>query len=334
MNGLLNELKNKNFKNVYIIYGKEEYLIEFYVNEIIKSSINSSFKDMNYDVFEDKIQSINEVKEKMDTVPFMGDKRIIHIKKCKLFDMKNKTLLGQIAQLLETIIDSSIVIIQEDNVDKRSKYYKMLKKFIYTEEVVCDKLDEKRLVRWIQKKLNDKNKKIEAKTAVQIVRRVGTDMINLYSEINKLIEYIGEREIIKIEDVNYICIESIESKIFDLLSVIANKNVEASIKIYKNLLLTKEPIQVMIHMIARQFSLVIKTKMLKELMLSKKEMAKKLEVQEFVISECMSQAQRFSYKDLKVILDKISNLDVDIKRGKVNAEIGLELFIIETARKI
>lgn len=67
---LANDIKNKSFKNAYLLCGEEEYLKLNYKNRLIKSIAGDD--TMNLGMYEGKNIDINEVIDSAETVPFFA----------------------------------------------------------------------------------------------------------------------------------------------------------------------------------------------------------------------------------------------------------------------
>ena len=71
MKTLANDIKNKSFKNAYLLCGEEEYLKLNYKNRLIKSIAGDD--TMNLGMYEGKNIDINEVIDSAETVPFFAE---------------------------------------------------------------------------------------------------------------------------------------------------------------------------------------------------------------------------------------------------------------------
>ena len=82
---ILNEhIKNHTFKNVYLIYGPEDYLRRQYRDKL-KAAILADGDTMNYNYFEGKGIDVNEVIGLAQTMPFFADYRLIILEKYRVF---------------------------------------------------------------------------------------------------------------------------------------------------------------------------------------------------------------------------------------------------------
>ena len=117
MKTLANDIKNKSFKNAYLLCGEEEYLKLNYKNRLIKSIAGDD--TMNLGMYEGKNIDINEVIDSAETVPFFAEYRLIVMENTGLFKSGGE----QLAEYMKTIPSTTIFLFVESDVDKRSKMY-------------------------------------------------------------------------------------------------------------------------------------------------------------------------------------------------------------------
>ena len=188
---------------------------------------------------------------------------------------------------------------------------------------------ENELVNWILNIFKDNNKDISTKEALYMIRNIGFNMEILLNEINKLISFKNTNDKITINDIDTICTKSIESKIFDLINFMANKNMQNAISIYKNLLVNKTSPFIILNMIARQFRIILQVKYLYNKGYNINSISSELGLRDFIVKEAFKQSKNFSIKVLLQALNECLTTDENIKTGKMLDELAVELLIIK-----
>ena len=201
MNIIKQHIKDKQFKKVYLIYGSEAYLKRLYKNKL-KSAILSTDDTMNYTYSEGKEVDANEIKHIADTMPFFADQRLIIIENCGWFKAST-----DFADYVKEIPDTTCIVFVEAEVDKRNRLYKAVKEVGYVSEM--NGMEEKNLKLWIVSLLNKENKKITDATMSHFLNKVGSNMDNIECELNKLISYCLDKEIIESTDIDAVCTERV-----------------------------------------------------------------------------------------------------------------------------
>ena len=73
-----NDIKNGSFRQIYLLFGEERYLIKQYKDKLIKAMVTEG-DTMNFNTFEGKDINVNEVVDLSETLPFFADRRLILI---------------------------------------------------------------------------------------------------------------------------------------------------------------------------------------------------------------------------------------------------------------
>jgi len=285
---------------------------------------------MNLTVFEGKTIPSSQIIESMEILPFMGDKRLIIVKNSELFTSGRKNDTELMCEYIPNIPPTSCIIFVEDTVDKRNKLFKLMHSRKLTVE--CEPLKENDLLTWIKREFNRKDKSIDSKTGIYMLRIVGTSMVNLSNEIQKLIDYVEERRDITPKDIDDICIKSLDAHIFDLVKAMGYKKVDQALEIYSNLILIKEPPIRILSMLTRQIRLILQVKHLYEQGLASKEISEILKQPFFVINDCLKQSQLFTMEKLKEAIEECLQTDIDVKTGKMDGELAVEMFLMKNSK--
>ena len=88
---IIRNIKSKNFENIYLLYGREYYLIDNAI-KLLKESLNESMIDFNLDVIDGKEVMLDQLLSSIETLPFMDDKKITIVKDFELLMGESKVL--------------------------------------------------------------------------------------------------------------------------------------------------------------------------------------------------------------------------------------------------
>ena len=78
MKHISEDIKNNNFKQIYLLYGQEEYLRTQYKNKL-KDALLGTADAMNLTCYEGKDIKQSQVVDLAETLPFFSDRRVIEI---------------------------------------------------------------------------------------------------------------------------------------------------------------------------------------------------------------------------------------------------------------
>ena len=325
MQTLAQDIKSGNFKNAYLICGEEEYLKLNYKNQLIKAIAGED--TMNLALYEGKNIDINEVIDNAETFPFFAKYRLIVLEQSGLF----KTGGEQLAEYMDKIPETTIFLFVEQDVDKRSKMYKAVKKNGYICEI--NRQSEKDIEVWAAKIFDYNGKKITKADMAYFIANVGTDMEILSQEIEKLISYAYDKNVINKNDIDAVCIKQLNVRIFDMIDAISVKNQQKTLDCYYELIAEKEPPMRILFMISRQFNLILQAKDLSARGMSKEQIAGAMGVQGFIASKSISQSRNFTVSELKAGLAESISTEELIKSGRMDENIGVEMLLVKYSRK-
>ena len=307
----------------YLLYGEEDYLIKEEVKKIINKSKVDEMSVSNYDL---EIDSIKDIIEDCQTVSLFNPVKVIIINNCNYFN-RVKCNEEDVDLLLEYISNSNpdttlIIINHNSTIDNTKKITKKIKEVGSILEF--NKANPTTLV----KKMFD-GYKISSNNIDLLISRVGEDIETLASEVNKLKIYKIEEKEINEEDIINCSIFNVDTDIFKFIDNIINKNKEEALTTYHEMLKNnEEPIKV-IALLASKFRLMYQACKLDKKGMNPNDISALLGVHSYPVKLAIKAGSKYSEKILLNYLKSLADLDQDIKTGKVNPELGLELFILK-----
>lgn len=324
MNIIKEHIKSGSFKQFYLIYGNEPYLVKLYRDKLRDAILGDADK-MNFSRFEGKDIDLKEVNAIAQTLPFFSDRRLILIEDSELF--KNQSDLPEI---LSGAPESTCFIFVEEEVDKRNKSYKFIKDHGIVAEM--NTLDEKNLKLFVASLLKSAGKKITADTADYLLERTGTDMGNISNEVEKLISYVSDRDTITKKDIDEIVTPQITGKIFQMMDAIGLKQQSKALDLYYDLLSVREKPSHILYLIMRHFNILLQIKDLMANGYPPSAVTEKISIPAFTVSKYINQAKNFTKEQLINSLKLAADTEEQIKTGRMQEKIGTELLIIQFSK--
>lgn len=168
MKSINQDIKNNEFRQIYLLYGEEDYLRKHYKIALTKGMVDEN--SMNYSFFEGKNLNVGEIIQMAETLPFFSERRLVVVENSGFFKSANEDLVNY----LNVIPKTTHFIFVEKDIDRRGKFYKTVKSNGYVCELNSPGNNE--LIQWVMKYFQISNKKISAQVADYIIQTVGTDM--------------------------------------------------------------------------------------------------------------------------------------------------------------
>lgn len=311
---------------IYLLYGKEELLIQKEIDNIKKEN---ELNDLDVNEYELDTVSLKEALEDAETISFFHDKKAVILNHCTF--LTGTTKKGSIEQpiaLLEEYIKHPnpstilILVIFSEKLDERKKIVKMLKKEVIVKElnqVANQEQFVKDLFHGYQISRDDLN---------LFQKKVGNHLELLEQEAEKLKMASFQEKTITTELIQDITIQTIDLDIFGLIEAIVLKQKEKAMMMLDEMIKRgEEPLMILI-MLANQFRIIYQAKELYQKGYTEKNIASMLSIHPFRIKKALEKGRMFSSEILLSYIKQLAELDYQIKNGGINKRMGLELFLL------
>jgi DNA polymerase-3 subunit delta len=167
---------------------------------------------------------------------------------------------------------------------------------------------------------------------IYFISEVGTSLEQIESEIEKLCFYeIGEN-LINRNQIDAVVSKSTESNIFKMVDDISRKDASGAISILNALLFKKEEHLKILGMIIRQYRLLLMIKLNSNNKVSGDSIKSSLKLKDFTFQNMLKQSRMYDENSLKNALSKCLEVDSEIKTGRFNPELALEMLIVELCK--
>lgn len=322
---LSQHIKSGQFKPVYLIYGDEDYLRKQYKDRMKDALVGDDA--MNYSYFEGKGISVKELIDLGETLPFFGERRLIIVENSGFFTSSQDEMAAYLKEMPET---TCFVFVEKD-IDKRNKLFKAVSALGYAAHMGAP--DERTLIRWIIGLLRAERRVMTEQTMRYFLERIDTDMENIRRELDKLVVYTDGHEEITCEDIDAVCTVHTESQIFDMVKVIAEKNQAKALQLYYDLMTQKEPPMKILYWITRQFNQLYQIKDLQSKGYPDHIIAERMGIRDFIVRRNKVLCQSFSLAELRKAIQICVERDEDVKTGRLNDRVAVELLIVRFSAK-
>lgn len=236
---LKSDLNDQTFSTLYLLYGEETYLREFYLGELRRKAIDPSFADFNLIQLEGKGLTPDALTDAVESCPVMAEKKLVIVSD---FDLYKPPAAFQtlIPEMLGDLPPYVILVFYFDILpfkpDKRTKIHGLLEKNACFAE--CAHMDDRELSAWIQRRFRALGKGIAPDACAYLIFLCGNSMTNLVTEIEKAAAHCTLDEV-KRYNIDAVCTRTLDAVIFDLTDAITEKKFDRAIQVVGDLLAQK-----------------------------------------------------------------------------------------------
>lgn len=232
---------------VYIFYGEEAYLREYYLGEIRKILIPKGFEEFNDHRLEGKDLTVQSLTEIAEAMPMMAERTLIQVSDYDLFKLGEEQREKLIA-FLNDVPDYCCVIFTFDTIEFQpnrtmKKLYKALSD--QCEIVEFRAAENSDLVAWIARRFRALGKNIDRQTAEYLIFFCGSLMTGLVPEISKIGAYAKGKNITE-KDIDAVADPVLSAEVFKLSDAVLAGNYDQAAQILGDLLkMQTEPILIL-----------------------------------------------------------------------------------------
>ena len=341
---LKKDLNSGELKRCYLLFGSERYLRNFYEKKLL-TAMGGSRDDMNTNVFDTSPIQASAIIDAAQTLPFFADRRVVLIRYSGFFKKGGEELADFLAEAPET---TSFIFV-EDDADARLKLYKQIAKLGRVVEFVTQ--SDKYLLQNIGAFLKRADKRMSQEDAAYLLDVIGTDMGKLMSELEKLVSFTGDREVVTKSDIDVICSRNIDDRVFEMIDAVMRHDVATCMDCCEDLIALKTAPAMIVIMLEKQFLWMLQLKSLAEddnlhtidiinTIAYKQEVDTETgeikrsrgSIGEFQVRKYLQQAEHMNKAELQRAVKLCSKADEDFKSGKMNERIAMETLLVNLCR--
>lgn len=320
------DIMNMVFNMIYVLYGLESFLMEKEIHKIFKAKEIEEINISRYNLEETTIEDV--IEDASMSSLFSENKGILCENASFLTGSTNKSLEQNTTLLEEYCMHCNpntilIFTVLNEKLDERKKIVKTLKKYATVKSFNKNESNFHQIVKELFSGYEISSSDIDF-----FILRVGKDLHLLESEIEKMKMYVFDTKRVTRDDILNVTSKNIDLDIFGLIENIVSKNKEAAMETYSEMLKrNEEPIKIII-MLANQFRIMYQSKILSQKGYTEGDIASALAIHPYRIKLALQKGKGFSNELLLSYIEKLADLDANIKLGTIDKNLGLELFIL------
>ena len=295
----------KKIEHSYLIQG-EDILLYDKALELIKKACHIELEEFNFTKFDDDNFKTDVVMDTLETLPFVGEKKIVLLKNLTKIPEDFKKKLN--AYLKAPQLSTCLVIFDFFNNFN----------FIISEKVSAKRLDEVSLGKIVEAELEKAGKSIQ-KEATALLLSYCCDYYSLIAnELEKLKNI--DNDVITKKDIENMVTKETEFSVFELSEALSKKDANKAVELLSLMEKDTKTFSLILNHFRRMFFVAISKE-------SDIELSKLLSVKEYAITKARALGKNFSKIQLKNIYELLSEVDFYIKNGQMQVENALYYLI-------
>lgn len=331
----VNDRRKGVLRDVLLLYGAEDYLMNWAVERIIEDNVGEDSRDLDVRYMDGESVNAYDIMAEARAYSMFSSRRVVIVRNyLPLFRKTADPGMDELMDFAGGSIDSAVIVFCVESRfsgDITSYGKKMIKACGSYEFARLERAD---LKAFITKRVHNASKMIARRELEHMIDVTGYYNRNSAYDLSQL-----DRDIAKItgacagDDISSELIEDIligdsDRFVFNLVDALMSGNRDRSLAIAEAIIRDDDGSMAVLALLTKQFEIMYDALELSEKGHSIASMAKKTGVNEFRFKRAYSAAGRYSRSRIRNILTDLYNTDRDIKRGDMDKDTALELMAV------
>ncbi len=304
------------------IISADDYLMVNNKIDEIKQSFNLDVDPIVYNWQEEGTYAIVD---ELTTVSLFEEPKIVVVKNVDGILTKTDTAFLELLKAMNDQNSTNILIfVFMSNIDTSNEQYQKIKRFSSYLEAKTKNIN---LEEYVKQMFEEDNYHIDEQ-ALKLLVSYANNFQELRENIDKLKCYKAVEKNIKNADITLMIKEPLEDNIYSLIDAVLINNKKLVIKGYKDMKLRNILASNVISMLINKFQELYNVNILIKSGLNQASIAELFNISSGRAYYMVKNAKEHSISEIEKHLRLLNELDYNIKSGKIDADLGLELYFL------
>lgn len=329
---LKQQLKSGELKNLYVIYGSENYLKNLYYKKITGKAV-TDFESFNLQIFEG-IPDMAVAASAVSNMPLMSPYKCVVFKDLDTEQIKSSAW-NDLKNILKSIPQECILIFYFDALnpnEKKDSKFQLLLKHARKEGLALNFAapDSRSLTAFLSKQAKNNGCEIDDSVLRYLIEKCGNDINTLTCELDKVCAFASGRNPTK-EDVDAVAVEPMNSSAFEIANNIIFGRTDKALSIVNELFNKKEKAILILSALSTAFCDLYRAKAASKSGVGTKSVVNDFGYygRDFAVEKAMSMSSRIDMEYLADCLAILLKADIALKSDTVDERALIEKTIIE-----
>lgn len=307
----------------FIIKTDDYSLAQEKVNSIAKSMDNPDV--ITYDLDEDNTYNVID---ELTTVSLFDNPKLVILKSGNKLLEQSAEKLNELTNAMADTANTNVLVIVDEKFDTKSSErfntYVQIKKYAQEFDLLVEntKFDEYAKEEFLRDRytIND--------DALNILINSSTSLSMLKCNIEMLKAYTLDKKLITREDVDLLISKPIDDDVYSISNAVLKHDKKLTMSLYAGFLTRNIKASNLISLLINKFQELYNVHIFARGNAKQADIANIFNVSSGKAYYLLRDSKSQSLEEIKANLEHLSKLDYDIKRGVIEAEIGLELYFL------
>ena len=326
-----------------VLYGAEDFLMNWAIDKFIEDNVEEEYRNIDFRILDGEEINAYDILSEARAYSMFSPKRVVVIR--NYLPMYRKTADAGMEELADYISEISkapnespailIFVVESNKSGSLSAYAKQLIKSCKGYEF--SKLDKADLSAFITKRVRSANKMIASKELHHLMdvsgyfnRESTYSLTKLDSDLEKLTNACAGDSIDN-NLIDEIMMGEGDKFVFNLVDALVAGKKGKALEIAETIIREDDAAISVLGLMTKQFEIMYDALELSDKGMSMAQMAKATGINEYRFKKAYTAAMKYSKRKIRTLLVLLYNIDRDIKRGDIDKDAALELFVLKAA---
>ena len=345
------ELESRRLRAAYVFVGDEAFFRKRFRHAILEHLVPADLRDFSFFEFDLAENDLAEILDRARTPSLMAPFQVFFVRGVKnLFGRgSNEQKLAALEDYCKNPNPDALLVFVADHISipadvrrmemQDKERYQRIRETMgqYCGIVELARVQESEAVRWISDYCAGRGVgvKIEADGARELVDALGSDMMMISNELEKMILYVGEKKRITLADVETMVLAAKQRSLYELTDAISSKQRVRALEALNAILMSGEGEEAAIgyiYMLAKTFRqmLVILERNVRDQRMLWAALWQGFRVPPFAADDIIKQARRYkSRRELTRAIRLVAKADLALRSNPVSKRMVLERLVMD-----
>ncbi len=306
---------------LYLFHGDETY----FINRAVSCVHKTLGQDVAVDTFYAGEDSLDYLLEAWGSPSLFAKQTLVVLKGAERLTAVDRERLAAEAELRDA--SQPLVVCCRGRANLSLKFFSVCAKHGFVAEF--RPLFVNLIPGWVHRFARERGVRLNTAAASDLADHIGTDLLALSTEMDKLVAFVFPETEIGVEAVRQCAGDLHQHSAFDLADALGQRNGKRAFGLLRQVLSDEKQALPVLHALAGHFRRLWQVKDLRDSKAADCEVERAVGLRGKKVRAMVGQSRAFSYMDLQRVLHQASCLDIALKSSRTPPQVLFDAFILE-----
>jgi DNA polymerase-3 subunit delta len=321
---LTKRIRNQNVPSILLLYGPEPYLLNRSLQQILDALVPEEARDFNLQTFHALEASPEAIIDNARTFPVFAQRRAVVVRDVDKF--KAADFDAFLSYVNEPVPETCLILVAE-KIDRRKKFFQSIQK--NGELVEFKQLYDNQIPAFVKEQVVAAGFRMTEAAMAEFSRRSGTNLQEIVGELEKLLQYVGDSQVVDVDDVKAIVSNTRVDSVFDMTNALGQRKAGDAVTLLRRLFDDSIAPLMILSMLARHFRQLWMCRELLDNGTGRADISRRIGVNPYFVDGIMAQCRLFDRPQYKSAFERFLATDLALKSGGGQPEALLEGLLLK-----